>query len=191
MFVLHNKASSPWKAQWVQQYQSFQRRYPLETLHGVVLFSNLDEARSHTRITVHFSGFGESRSQGLWYFSPERLALSIDGKSLNWANPSGLTVVYDQSDDQKDLLTVLDKDGDTLLEVDFSVHIKNKIKLAGGFLLASGFRAHEITPASLASRDDVLEDYFKRARDPYSTYFLDGQWVATSVSPLPDVDRNS
>ncbi|GGJ30387.1 hypothetical protein [Deinococcus roseus] len=189
MFTLQAKNTSPWNTPWTRQYLGFQKRYPLETVHGVVLFSNLEHISAHIRTTVSFSGLGQSRTEGIWSFSPERLILKFQGQTYNWANLDLLTVIYDQSDPEKDLLTVLDQDGDTLLEVDFSVHIKNKIKVAGGFLMASGFRAHEITPETLQTHDDLLEDYFKRAREPQSRYFQEGTWVGTSVPPLPEVEH--
>lgn len=189
MFAPQTKDLSPWSAQWTQTYFNFQKRYPLETVHGVVLFSNLDHAPAHTRATVSFSGFGQSKTEGIWYFAPERLIVRVNGEVHNWTNLQDFTLVYDQSDDQKDLLTLLDQDGDTLLELDFSVYVKNKIKVAGGFLMASGFKAFEITPESLQSREDLLEDYFKKVREPQSKYFQEGTWIATSVPPLPEVEH--
>lgn len=56
-------------------------------------------------------------------------------------------------------------------------------------IIPADHQAFEITPESLSSRDDVLEDYFKKVREPYSSYFLDGNWVATSVPPLPDLEH--
>ncbi|MFC5597653.1 hypothetical protein [Deinococcus cellulosilyticus] len=189
MSVLQTKDLSPWSARWTQQYLGFQKRYPLETVNGVVLFSNLDRTPAHTRATVSFSGLGESRTEGIWYFTPDRLIVKMNGEIYNWTSLEGLTVVYDQSDEQKDLLTVLDQDGDTLLELDFSVYVKNKIKVAGGFLMASGFKAFEITPETLQSREDILEDYFRKAREPQSRYFQEGNWIVTSVPPLPEVEH--